>query len=113
MSASIRPTRWPARASATARLAETVDLPTPPFPDDTASALPRCGMATGVGGGGTEGPGPPGAAAPCAGARATALGSVTLTRTPLTPATACTVRRGSPVQAGGAGVGEGDEVIDG
>ena len=32
MSASIRPTFLPIRASATARLAATVDLPTPPLP---------------------------------------------------------------------------------
>ena len=36
MSASTSPTLRPIRASATARLAETVDLPTPPLPDPTA-----------------------------------------------------------------------------
>ena len=36
MSASTRPTFLPSRASATARLAETVDLPTPPLPLPTA-----------------------------------------------------------------------------
>src|SRR6266536_1725286 len=41
MSASISPTRWPARASATATLADTVDLPTPPLPDEMAITLPR------------------------------------------------------------------------
>src|SRR5260370_1139813 len=62
MSASMSPTRWPARASATARFAETVDLPTPPLPDEIARPVPRAGSSTGVGGGGTP-PGPvPGAA---------------------------------------------------
>src|SRR5205814_7271437 len=55
MSASMRPTRCPARASATATLADTVDLPTPPLPDEIARTLPRCGNSTGVGGGGTPG----------------------------------------------------------
>src|SRR5262245_8266044 len=36
MSASISPTLWPAMCSASARLAATVDLPTPPFPLATA-----------------------------------------------------------------------------
>src|SRR2546429_2602471 len=53
MSASMSPTRWPCRASATAKLAETVDFPTPPLPDEIASTLPRFGSSTGVGGGGT------------------------------------------------------------
>src|SRR2546430_1684383 len=57
MSASMSPTRWPARASATARFAETVDLPTPPLPDEMASTVPRWWSSTGVGGGGTP-PGP-------------------------------------------------------
>ena len=51
MSASIRPTRAPSFASATARLAATVDFPTPPFPLDTATMWPRWGYATGVGAG--------------------------------------------------------------
>src|SRR3989442_15038623 len=95
MSASMSPTRCPApkRASATARLAETVDFPTPPFPDEIASTAPRCGSSTGVGGGGTpRGPGR-GAdgrgAVPCA----ELLGSVTLTRTAVTPSTPCTAFR--------------------
>src|SRR6516165_3622761 len=37
MSASIRPTRWPCMCSARARLAATVDLPTPPLPLATAT----------------------------------------------------------------------------
>src|SRR6058998_1417441 len=53
MSASMSPTRWPCRASATARFTETVDFPTPPLPDETATTLPRLGSSTGVGGGGT------------------------------------------------------------
>src|SRR5262245_39116093 len=36
MSASRSPTLRPARASATARFTDTVDFPTPPFPEDTA-----------------------------------------------------------------------------
>ncbi len=40
MSASIRPTFLPIRASATAMLAETVDLPTPPLPEPIATIVP-------------------------------------------------------------------------
>src|SRR3989449_7329576 len=47
MSASMRPTRWPACASATARFTDTVDFPTPPLPDEIAITLPRCGSSTG------------------------------------------------------------------
>src|SRR5438034_188965 len=59
MSASMSPTRCPPprRARATARFAETVDLPTPPLPDEIARTVPRWGSSTGVGGGGTP-PGP-------------------------------------------------------
>ena len=35
-SASITPTVWPRPAMLTAKLVVTEDLPTPPFPDDTA-----------------------------------------------------------------------------
>ena len=35
MSASTMPTLYPCAASATARFVVTLDLPTPPFPDDT------------------------------------------------------------------------------
>src|SRR5579864_368119 len=49
MSASMRPTRAPLRAKATARLTETVDFPTPPLPLETAMTCPRLGYATGVG----------------------------------------------------------------
>src|SRR5579862_396067 len=49
MSASMRPTRAPLFARATARLTETVDLPTPHLPLETAITRPRCGYATGVG----------------------------------------------------------------
>ena len=56
MSASITPTRCPACASATARFAATVDLPTPPLPDEIARILPEVGMlAPACGGGGTLG----------------------------------------------------------
>ena len=44
-SASIRPTRCPAAASATARLAETVDFPTPPLPEEIAMIRPRLGSS--------------------------------------------------------------------
>ena len=52
MSASSRPARLPSRASATARLAASVDLPTPPLPLPTAMirftpgtiAGPACGV---------------------------------------------------------------------
>src|SRR5258708_6015464 len=57
MSASINPTRWPARAIAAARFAETVDFPTPPLPLEIASTLPRPGSSSGVGGGGGGGGG--------------------------------------------------------
>ena len=46
MSASISPTAKPRRASATARLAATVDLPTPPLPLATATMRRgRCGVS--------------------------------------------------------------------
>src|SRR6187200_738384 len=52
MSASISPTRWPCRCSATARLAATVDLPTPPLPLATAITCFTPGRAIfgGIGG---------------------------------------------------------------
>src|SRR5882762_5452772 len=49
------PTRWPSRASAAARFADTVDLPTPPLPLEIASTLPSIGISSGVGGAGTAG----------------------------------------------------------
>src|SRR5688500_30644 len=55
MSASISPTRDPARASATARLLATVDFPTPPLPLEIAMTCPRFGYVTGCCGGGTRG----------------------------------------------------------
>src|SRR6266550_2759051 len=95
MSASMSPTRWPARASATARFAETVDFPTPPLPDEMASTVPRWGSSTGVGGGGTP-PGPVrGAGWRGATPSAALLASVTLTRTPVTPCTPWTAFRTS------------------
>src|SRR5213076_489875 len=102
MSASISPTRCPPprRASATARFAETVDLPTPPLPDEIARTVPRWGSSTGVGGGGTP-PGP-GRGAGWRGAAPSAalLASVTLTRTPVTPCTPWTAFRTSRERAG-------------
>src|SRR5881392_1461560 len=95
MSASMSPTRWPARASATARFAETVDLPTPPLPDEMATTVPRWRSSTGVGGGGTP-PGPVrGAGWRGAAPSAPLLASVTLTRTPVTPCTPWTAFRTS------------------
>src|SRR5271157_2542148 len=49
MSASMRPTRWPRRESATARLTATVVLPTPPLPEPMATILETPGRATGEG----------------------------------------------------------------
>src|SRR5204862_294895 len=102
MSASMSPTRWPRRASATARFAETVDFPTPPLPDETATTCPRLGSSTGVGGGGTapgagRAPGRPGPAAPGA-----TPASVTLTRTAVTPATPWIALRASRANVGGS-----------
>src|SRR2546427_422994 len=66
MSASIRPTRWPSRASAAARFADTVDFPTPPLPLEIASTLPSPGISSGVGGAGGVAAGrPDGRAAAC------------------------------------------------
>src|SRR6266550_9079843 len=97
MSPSIRPTRCPAWASAAATFAATVDLPTPPLPLDTASARPRCGISTGVGGGGTA----PGAGRAVAAARPPP-GSTTLMRTALTPATAWAALRASRASEAGS-----------
>ena len=44
MSASMRPTWWPSWARATARLAATVDLPTPPLPLATATTWRTSGI---------------------------------------------------------------------
>src|SRR5207302_686256 len=75
------------RARATARLAETVDCPTPRLRDEIARTVPRWGSWTGVGGGGTP-PGP-GRGAVWRGAVPSAplLASATLTRTAVTPST--------------------------
>src|SRR5262249_29952656 len=43
MSPSMRPTRWPCRRRASARLAATVDLPTPPLPLATATTRATSG----------------------------------------------------------------------
>src|ERR1044071_9778458 len=51
MSASMRPTRWPKAASATAMLTATVDFPTPPFPELTAITRPSLGISLGRGAG--------------------------------------------------------------
>src|SRR5438270_13051830 len=61
MSASIRPTRWPCICRASARLADTVDLPTPPLPLATATRCLTAGRATLAGICGCIGGGPSGA----------------------------------------------------
>ena len=49
MSASTTPTEWPRAARATARLAVTLDLPTPPLPDAISSGRVRePGWANGI-----------------------------------------------------------------
>src|SRR5215471_11394243 len=45
-SASSKPTLWPSDASATARLTETVVLPTPPLPEPTAIRFVTPGMGS-------------------------------------------------------------------
>ena len=62
MSESIRPTRRRARSSASARFAATVDLPTPPLPDATAT-LKRTSGRMFAGGGGRR-PAPRGGGGP-------------------------------------------------
>src|ERR1041385_2036903 len=51
MSASMRPTRCPRAASATAMFTATVDFPTPPFPELTAITRPSPGISPGRGAG--------------------------------------------------------------
>src|SRR2546422_11654443 len=104
MPASITPTRWPGGGRAAARLAETVDFPTPPLPEDTASTRPRCGIASGVGGGGTA-PAPAAPAPltpPAEGGACFAAGSTTLIFTADTPTTACTALRAARARVAGA-----------
>src|SRR6185312_3761403 len=82
-------TRYPSRARAAARFAETVDLPTPPLPLEIARTLPRPGISSGVGGAGGAAGRPAGrAAGPVASAPST-----TVTLTPVTPATPSTAFR--------------------
>src|SRR2546423_12313008 len=85
MPASMRPPGGPARAGATATLVDTVDLPTPPLPDEIARTLPRCGRSTGVGGGGT--PAGPARGAGCAGGARPAPPPGAVTRPPRPPRT--------------------------
>ena len=50
MSASTTPTEWPRAARATARFVVTLDLPTPPLPDEISSGRVRDpGWANGIG----------------------------------------------------------------
>src|SRR3989442_14459491 len=93
----MRPTRRPGRASAAGGFTETLDLPTPPLPEETASTLPRCGSSTGVGGGGTAAPGASPGLAPAP--RAGAPPPAPVIFTPVTPATACTAFRASRARA--------------
>src|SRR5258707_436007 len=108
MSASMRPTRWPARASATARFAETVDFPTPPLPDEMATTFPRCGSSTGVGGGGTAPDAARGAPCPALTRPCAALASATLTAVRVNVADASAAQgrvsagQGAPRAASGA-----------
>ncbi len=49
MSASTMPTEWPRAARATARLVVTLDLPTPPLPDEISSGrVLEPGWANGI-----------------------------------------------------------------
>ncbi len=95
MSASMSATRCPSRASAAARFADTVDLPTPPLPLEIASTLPSDGISSGVGGGG--GGGGVGAAGrpdgPDAWRSPAPAESTTFTCTPPTPGTAAAAFR--------------------
>src|SRR4051812_47258108 len=86
------PTRLPDCASEIARFTAMVDLPTPPLPLDTATILPRPGIATGVGADGLAGAGGDitgsGALPPPAGDDAgPALASITFTVASVTPGT--------------------------
>src|SRR5882672_730347 len=91
MSASISPTRWPSRASAAARFAETVDFPTPPLPLEIANTLPSPGISFGVGGAGGAGDGRP--AGRPEGRSVPSAESTTFIFTAVTPPTASTALR--------------------
>src|SRR5262245_31394578 len=93
MSASITPTWCPACANNTARLAATVDFPTPPLPEEIARILPRLGYWTGVGGGGTFGGGCGAGVAPEGAAAAAGFLTAILIRSLATPSTASTATR--------------------
>src|ERR1041384_6701856 len=103
MSASMRPTRCPRAASATAMFTATVDFPTPPFPELTAITRPSLGISPGCGAGiwpvdcGWDGGGP------CV-VRAGPAGSTTVILTPSgwTPSTALTALRASRTSVAGA-----------
>src|ERR1051326_3187368 len=103
MSASMRPTRCPRAASATAMFTATVDFPTPPFPELTAITRPSLGISPGCGAGiwpvdcGWDGGGP------CV-VRAGPAGSTTVILTPSgwTPSTALTALRASRTSVAGS-----------
>src|ERR1041385_9141602 len=103
MSASMRPTRCPRAASATAMFTATVDFPTPPFPALTAITRPSLGISPGCGAGiwpvdcGWDGGGP------CV-VRAGPAGSTTVILTPSgwTPSTALTALRASRTSVAGS-----------
>ena len=91
-SASRRPTRAPSAASATARLAETVLLPTPPFPEATATTFRTPSGLVGA----CAGPRGPGAALSATRGAAEAVTSVqTVTSACLTPSRASSALRAS------------------
>src|ERR687886_431553 len=113
MSASTRPTRRPACASATARLAATVDLPTPPFPEETATIFPRLGWSTACGavGNGPAAPPPGGAWVVLAGPAG--LVTLILIWSFWTPSTAATAARAERTRPGGASGGRGNPPLEG
>src|SRR5215212_5737261 len=98
----MRPTLNPARASATARLAATVDFPTPPLPDEIATILPRLGCSDGMGGWGAAAAGPPAGGPWVTLAAPAGLVTLILTASRRTPSIACTAARASRTRVAGS-----------
>src|SRR5216683_3949668 len=99
MSASSRPTFWPAAASAAARLTVTDDLPTPPFPLATAYTLVSDeGLANGI----SRSALPP-RSLPCSPRRCSSLITSSSTRTRDTPASTATAAVTSRVMVSRSG----------
>ena len=97
------PTRLPSFASITARFTATVDLPTPPFPDEIAMTRPRLGYSAGLGGWGMPvdcGMAPPDGG-PWVGA-AEPAGSTTAIFTSVTPGIALRAARVSRTSVAGS-----------